>query len=319
MIYYIVTGQHRYTIDRFMAALGERPPVRIVPVTYGDLFKGMSVEPATVIFSDLERLGAEMQEAAATIWQKLRRSGLPFRLVNHPTGAMLRYELLRTLFEQGINDFNVYRLTEARRPQRYPVFLRSEDDHRGSETHLLRSAAKVDAVVGRMAAREMSRDTRMLVEYRAAPDRRGLFRVYTAQCIAGTVIPRSVAFSSHWVVKRSTVELDDELLAQEREYLATNPHAEFVRRVFRIARIGYGRMDYTVIDGRPQAYEINTNPQLVYQTATVRQARHFPDLPSVTDRLAAALAALDGRPIATGGAPRSKIAPRPDPNLDPPP
>jgi hypothetical protein len=42
---------------------------------------------------------------------------------------MSRYELLRNLREEGINDFDVIRADERRWPERYPVFLRHEHDH----------------------------------------------------------------------------------------------------------------------------------------------------------------------------------------------
>ena len=51
------------------------------------------------------------------------------RVLNHPTTSMRRYELLRTLFERGDSSFNVYRLTECRQPQRWPVFIREENEH----------------------------------------------------------------------------------------------------------------------------------------------------------------------------------------------
>ena len=305
MIHYLVTAAHRYTIDKLLEARAGALPVMIEPVTYEEAFRGRHFSSGTFIFTDLERLTVEDQERAAKVWSTLARAGRRIRLLNHPIDVMRRYELLRELFERGINDFNVYRLNEARRPQRYPVFIRSEDDHRGSQTILLRSAADLDGAIAEMAALGRSRDSRLIVEFHAAADDRGYFRVYGAQCIGGTVIPRSLVFGKHWVVKRTSVELDEDLLAKEREFLATNPHQDFVRRIFEIARIDYGRMDYTVVGGCLQVYEINTNPVLHYRNASVRHATHFPDLPSSVDRMVAALAALDGPSAEAAGAARS--------------
>ena len=42
----------------------------------------------------------------------------------------------------------------------------------------------------------------------------------------------------------------------------TNPHKEALRRAFEIAAIDYGRADFGLVDGRPEIYEINTNPMM---------------------------------------------------------
>lgn len=294
MIYYFVSAAHRYTIDRLLEKRAGSLPVRIVPVTYRELFAGIALDPATFIFSDLERLAPAQLGAAERIWRMLSQSGRRVGLLNRPAGVLRRFDLLRELYARGINDFNVYRPADAHQVRRFPVFIRRERDHRGSETPLLHSAAELEAALRALAV-SGDRDPRIIVEFHAAADSGGSYRIYGAQCIGDTVIPRSVAFSRHWVVKRTTVPIDENLLAIEREYLATNPHAAFVRRVFKIAHIDYGRMDYTVIDGRPQVYEINTNPTLFYRTATRRHETHFPDLPSRIDQMLAAFAALDAR------------------------
>lgn len=67
--------------------------------------------------------------------------------------------------------------------------------------------------------------------------------------------------SSHqWSVKHSGVLVDAELLAAERRYLACNPYHDWIRETFRLAGTDYGRLDFGVFEGRPQAFEINTNP-----------------------------------------------------------
>ena len=39
-----------------------------------------------------------------------------------------------------------------------------------------------------------------------------------------------------------------------------NPHRELLEHIFRDAGIDYGRIDYGLLDGRIQVWEINTNP-----------------------------------------------------------
>lgn len=48
--------------------------------------------------------------------------------------------------------------------------------------------------------------------------------------------------------------------AREQAFLSGNPHADLLGPAFEAAGIGYGRADYAMIGGRPQVFEINTNP-----------------------------------------------------------
>jgi hypothetical protein len=64
------------------------------------------------------------------------------------------------------------------------------------------------------------------------------------------------------MTKSGTRRVDENLILEEAAYLHDNPHEAWVRRVFEMAHIGYGRLDYGVRDGRPQAWEINFTPVL---------------------------------------------------------
>lgn len=105
-----------YTIKRYLELMGDRLTAPIVPAAYSENIRGEAGQPATYIFTDLERVPPAGLERLSKIWKRLESAG-DNCLLNHPTRAMRRYELLRTLYEAGINEFNVYRLTEARRPR----------------------------------------------------------------------------------------------------------------------------------------------------------------------------------------------------------
>ena len=55
---------------------------------------------------------------------------------------------------------------------------------------------------------------------------------------------------------------DRERADEESRYCETNPHEAWIREIFRLARIDYGRIDYGMLDGKPQVWEINTNPTI---------------------------------------------------------
>jgi hypothetical protein len=49
---------------------------------------------------------------------------------------------------------------------------------------------------------------------------------------------------------------------EELDYVRDNPHEAELREIFRIANIDYGRIDYALLDGRVQTWEINNNPTI---------------------------------------------------------
>jgi hypothetical protein len=86
------------------------------------------------------------------------------------------------------------------------------------------------------------------------------------------------------------------LYEEENAILREDPYRDTLRQVFELAEIEYGRADFGIVEGKPQIYEINTNP-------TIRPAGSHPfSIREDSLRLAWAnylegLAAVDGRPV----------------------
>lgn len=219
-------------------------------------------DPAAWIFADLESLTIRELRAARTLWTRLARNPRN-RLLNHPGRAMRRYELLRTMREEGINDFGAYRAIEGRRPERYPVFLRSESQHTGPRTGLLADVRALADSLARMVARGIVRDDVLIVEYTETRGSDGVWRKYGATVVAGRVIPVELIHADHWISKYKRRIVSAATEAAELDYLRTNPHEAALGRIFALARIDFGRIDYAVIDGAIRVWEINTNPAVV--------------------------------------------------------
>ena len=105
MIYYLFQGPHAYTFNCFLAEFDRETASRFELIGYGRLLRRPRLPLGTYIFADIERLSREELEGAGRAWEALAASGRGIRLLNHPLKAMRRYELLRTLYEAGINDF----------------------------------------------------------------------------------------------------------------------------------------------------------------------------------------------------------------------
>ena len=268
MIFYVVTATHRYTIDAYLQTWGRAlmPRVRVLP--HEQLEHRRWFQRGTYVFADLERLSAPRLGLAAAVADGLAAGGA--RVLNHPARALRRYDLLRALHAAGINRFNAHRLAD-RAHARLPAFLRVENDHTGSLTPLLNTRDEVDKATAALDPR-VDRGSVIAVEYCHTADGSGTFRKYAAVRVGDRTIPRHVLFSPEWVDKHPDV-VTDAYAAEEAAYVATHPHAAALDRIFEIARIDFGRIDYSVLDGAVQAWEINTNPTITMPPGDVAESR----------------------------------------------
>jgi hypothetical protein len=61
------------------------------------------------------------------------------------------------------------------------------------------------------------------------------------------------------------------LLEEQIRYLESNPHEKQLMEIFRLARIEWGRIDYSLLDGRIQVWEINTNPHIIRRPEKIKK------------------------------------------------
>jgi hypothetical protein len=233
---------------------------QLTVVTYEKIFRRKSLPTGTYIFTDLERLDAEDTEKAAILWHILN-SRSDIQVLNDPVRSMRRFELLRNLYARGINSFNVYRVTDVERPDRFPVFVRSEDEHRGSATPLLNTAEELDAALASMANAGLRRENKIIVEFCDVADEEGVYHWYSTFRIGPKTYPANHSFLRKWMSKNPADVLKEpaHVMANEK-YIRENPHSQQLMEIFELAGIQYGRIDYALLDGKIQVFEINTNP-----------------------------------------------------------
>ena len=259
MITYFVTGDHRYTMDEYLDNWGDGWRSMIQIRAYSEFASLQWLPGGTYIFSDLERLTPALSRLVADVWAQLEAAGPSVRLLNHSLRALRRSDLLNTLHTAKRNDFNAYRLTDDRSKIRFPAFVRVANDHEGSRTGLLNTHEDIDANL--RAAMCFGHDPRdlLIVEYLNAADADGIFHKYSAFRVGDQIVPRNLMFSRQWVLKKPDL-LDGDKISRQREFLETNPHATALLETFNLAHLEYGRCDYSVINGRLQVWEINSNP-----------------------------------------------------------
>lgn len=265
MIYYLVTQKHAYTIRSFINTWAKELLARINVLSYESLPHRRSLKQGTYIFSDIERLTQGQANILSAIWEELASVNNGLRLLNHPMRSMRRYKLLRTLYEQGVNSYNIYRLSECLLPRQFPVFIRGENDHHGSLTPLLETQSELDSTINVLSEQKQGLKDKVMIEFCNTADSNGVFRKYSAYIIGDRIFPQHMMFGQGWMLKSvdSLAKKKTELY-EEQHYLRNNAHEGQLKAVFQLAGINYGRIDYSILDNKPQIWEINTNPTLMH-------------------------------------------------------
>jgi hypothetical protein len=265
MLIYFCTQSHRYTIEPFLNTWGTtlRDRVRVVP--YGDADQVSFDHVSSVIFSDYDRLPSEHRLKMAVIADQLIDRGI--RVLNHPQQSLLRAPLLNALHTAQINSYRAFLASElpALNPEslHFPVFARLANAHKGPATLLLQGWDALQSELDKAKTHGIQPSQVLIAEFCETKGADGLYRKYSCFCIDSTILPRHMIASTQWVLRIPDL-ITPELIQEERVFLESNPHEQLVRRVFEIARMGYGRIDYSVVDGRLQVWEINSNPYVMY-------------------------------------------------------
>jgi hypothetical protein len=292
VIVYLATRGHRNMMREYLDSWGRALRGVVVPLAYEDVFHCRTLRAATYVFADVDRLAPADAARAARLWEALAARPEGVGLLNHPTRSRRRYELLRRLHAAGTNRFNVYRATEGRVSCRFPVFLRGEHDHAGRRTGLLPDQRALDDALAALARERSTLEDVLITEFCDTADRRGVYRKYSAFVIGTRLVAAHVFYGTDWLVKSPQLAAPA-MVAEEYGYVTANPHEAELREIFRRARIEYGRIDYAMLDGVPQVWEINTNPWIMSFRDGGGRARHATQA-RVAAQVDAAFAALAG-------------------------
>jgi hypothetical protein len=240
------------------------------------------------IFSDLERLNRQQLQRLAAVYDQLCAQGA--RVYNDPHRACRRLELLQRLHAAGINHFNAYPITpdDIPRPVRFPVFIRQANAHDGPLSLLLYTQTELAAEIHKLRAFQELGTEPIVVEFIDVANPQGLYHKYGAFRIGTEIIPSHLLISRDWINKDSPPDYPEAWGQAELAYAQSDSHNAALMALFELAEIAFGRIDYAVVNGHIQVFEINTNPMFVSLQMSNDQARRA----HVTPRLCAALRAL---------------------------
>ena len=258
MILIVTTDDHRYT----HASLRSESGVDVRVISYSELQKNLYALPkGTYIFTDVDRLTPPGMRQAAAYYRGLRHHGQT--VLNDPARMLGRFGLLRALNRAGINDFDAYRVDALETLRRWPVFLRVDGGHGEPASGLLHNQAELDAALEECLKEGRPQSALLIIEYAAEPVAPGLFRKLSVFRVGDRLVGYTCVHDDQWVVKYGKPAIaTPELYEDEYRIVATNPFADALWPVFELAGVEYGRVDFGLVGGRPQIYEINSNPDL---------------------------------------------------------
>jgi hypothetical protein len=261
MIVFVSTRGNGYTLSSIAEGKFGVPVPEFRLAHYGQLFRRRHLPRATYIFGDLERLAEWELRLASELYRGMVDAGL--RCLNDPARAMARIELLKTLAAAGINPFSAYRADEAPRPERFPVFIRSEYDHLPARPELYESQGELDAALEALRASGVPLRGQIVVEQRSEPYRDGLWAKWGLYRIGEAMVLEHIAVDDTWLVKIGDAKKkSDAILEDEWAAIQSSRFAAELKPAFELGGIEFGRADLGVVGGRPVIYEINTNPSL---------------------------------------------------------
>lgn len=269
MITYYATSPHGYTFAWFVRDWAPDLAEEVRVVGYSTLDLSAPPAPGLHVLTDFERLTAAELHLVRRLHRHL--SGRPgVRVIGDPERWLPRHPFLARLHEEGINDFRAYTLDElggTGLQPRFPVFLRWADEHGGSLGDRIRGPRALEQRLADLATHHGRRWNRvrrqlLVVEKVDASSPDGIFRKYSVARVGDAYFPRHLLTSKRWVTKNPKL-FTPELVAEEEAFLADPPDMDLMKRAFEIAGIEFGRIDFGYVGGRPQIWEINTNPMYV--------------------------------------------------------
>jgi len=248
-----------------------RPPKRVCadirdafshirPMSYESLFYSRAVPAGHYIFTDFDRLSVYELESLIALVRTIRKVSPDSIILNHPGRVLERVPLLAKLYELKLNDFSVTRVDAGEKPSDYPVFLRAEDGCILPYTQLIHSGEEFEQALAGLRERGLSVKRKIAVRFCSQPDEEGWYRKYGAFIINGTIIPGHIQRNRDWIVKSNGADYDERFSSEELDWVMSNPHEKELSHIFKVANIDFGRIDYTLVDGKIQTFEINTNP-----------------------------------------------------------
>ncbi|HEY9384233.1 MAG TPA: hypothetical protein VIP80_12045 [Gemmatimonadales bacterium] len=262
MLRVLVPRAQEFGIREYLELWGSELAEHLALIHYEDLPGRTHLPSGTYILTAFDQLTAEGMRLAHHVESRIREAGPPGRVLNATGRTLRRFELLDALWRQGLNQHRAIRAVDSPAGLRYPVFVREEFRHTGAISRLLRSEAELRAALAMALLRGFRLEELLIVEFCDTADTAGDYRKYAAFTIGQRIVPQFMNRARSWMLSLGDTQWSPEMIREERAYLEENPHQDALRRIFALAGVEFGRIDYALRDGAIETWEINLNPTL---------------------------------------------------------
>ena len=261
MIHFFVPAAQERGIKDYLDVYGAplREDFRVLH--YEDLINQKEYARGTYVLSALDQLNPANAALVSEVYKQLKDDP-GIRFLNNPGKTLRRFDLLAELNRQGFNEFRAVRAGANGNHLRFPVFLRNERLHEGALSPLLNSEGEIRQAIGRALVQGHKLKDLLIVEFCDTASETGYYRKYAAFVVGKKVIARSLNYGREWMLKHSQTEFTLPMVHEELEFVSQNPHEQQLLKIFELAQVEYGRIDYAIKDGRVQTWEINLNPTI---------------------------------------------------------
>ncbi|PYS68047.1 MAG: hypothetical protein DMF69_21335 [Acidobacteria bacterium] len=245
MINFLVPAAHSNGIRDYLDVHGAsmRNDFRIVHCE--DLAHQKEFARGTYVLAALDQLTPGLAGLLLEIYRQLKDLQ-GFRFINNPETTLQRFDLLNELSRRGLNEFR-------------PVRAAADE---GALSPLLNSESEVQQAIGKALVQGHKLKELLIIEFCETADETGYYSKYGAFVVGKRILPRSLNYGKDWMLKHSQTEFSLPMVHEELDYMQTNPHEQQLREIFDLAHVDYGRIDYSIKNGRVQTWEINLNPTI---------------------------------------------------------
>jgi len=261
MIHFLVPAEQEAGIKDYLDVHGASFHEDLRIVHYDTLVQQKQFHRGTYVCSSLDQLNTGMTEFLAVLHQKLMPIA-GFRFLNIPKVTLRRFDLLKEFHRLGLNEFAVERASGDLQGLTFPVFIRNEKLHEGALSELLNSEREVRQAIGKALVQGHNLKHLIVVEFCDTANEAGYYRKYASFVVGKRIIPRSLNYGRSWMLKHAGTEFTMPMVLEELEYVTSNLHQEQLAKIFELAGVEYGRIDYAIKDGAVQTWEINLNPTI---------------------------------------------------------
>ncbi len=262
MIHFLAPRGDDFTFREYLGNWGRGLAGRASILHYEDFASRPSLPAGAYVLAALDRFDPPALSVFAGLCDELSQAGPDVRLLNAPSVTLQRLPLLEELHRMGLNRHRAIPAAEDARELKFPVFLHEEHLHNGALTPLLETPEALERALGQLVVRGRRLRNLLVVEFCETADADGVFRKYSAFIVGDRILARSMERGRDWMLKHAVSEFTESALREEQDYVFQNPHEQALRRIFEIARVEYGRIDYSLKDGEIETWEINLHPTI---------------------------------------------------------